>query len=44
LERLALHAAQPGASAISIADDVRSFANGADVRDDASVVFVGVGR
>jgi sigma-B regulation protein RsbU (phosphoserine phosphatase) len=44
LERLALHAAQPGASAISIADDVRSFANGAGVRDDASVVFVGVGR
>ena len=44
LDRLAAHAAQPGASAISIADDVRAFANGAGVRDDASVVFVGVGR
>ena len=42
LERLAAHAAKPGASAISIADDVRAFANGAGVRDDASVVFVGV--
>ena len=44
LERLAAHAAQPGASAISIAEDVRSFANGAGVRDDASVVFIGVGH
>ncbi len=44
LERLAAHAAQSGASALSIADDVRSFANGTGVRDDASVVFVGVGR
>jgi phosphoserine phosphatase RsbU/P len=43
-ERLARHAAQPEASAISIADDVRSFANGTGVRDDASVVFVRVGR
>jgi phosphoserine phosphatase RsbU/P len=43
LERLAAHSAKPGSSAISIADDVRSFANGAGVRDDASVVFVGVG-
>jgi hypothetical protein len=29
---------------VSIVDDVRSFANGAGVRDDASVVFVGVAR
>ena len=42
--RLAEHAAKPGASAVSIVDDVRSFANGSGVRDDASVVFVGVGR
>jgi hypothetical protein len=25
-------------------DDVRSFVNGSNLRDDASVVFVGVGR
>jgi sigma-B regulation protein RsbU (phosphoserine phosphatase) len=42
--RLAEHAAKPGASAVSIVDDVRSFSNGSGVRDDASVVFVGVGR
>lgn len=42
--RLAEHAVKPGASAVSIVDDVRLFANGAGVRDDASVVFVGVGR
>ena len=40
--RLAEHAVRPGASAVSIIDDVRSFANGNGVRDDASVVFVGV--
>jgi sigma-B regulation protein RsbU (phosphoserine phosphatase) len=44
LERLAAHAVCPGASAVTIVDDVRAFANGAGVRDDASVVFVGVGR
>jgi sigma-B regulation protein RsbU (phosphoserine phosphatase) len=44
LERLATHAVSPEASAVSIVDDVRSFANGAGVRDDASVVFVGVKR
>jgi sigma-B regulation protein RsbU (phosphoserine phosphatase) len=44
LSRLAEHAANAGASAVSIIDDVRAFANGAGVRDDASVVFVGVGR
>lgn len=42
--RLAEHAVRPGASAVSIVDEVRSFANGSGVRDDASVVFVGVGR
>src|SRR5579862_8843006 len=40
--RLAEHAAKPAASAVSIVDDVRAFANGSGVRDDASVVFVGV--
>ena len=40
--RLAEHATKAHASAVSIVDDVRSFANGAGVRDDASVVFVGV--
>jgi sigma-B regulation protein RsbU (phosphoserine phosphatase) len=44
LERLAQHALSPGASAVSIVDDVRSFANGYGVRDDATVVFVGAGR
>jgi sigma-B regulation protein RsbU (phosphoserine phosphatase) len=44
LERLAAHAVSPEASAVSIVDDVRSFANGAGVRDDASVVFLGVKR
>lgn len=40
--RLAEHAIKPGASAVSIVDEVRSYANGFGVRDDASVVFVGV--
>jgi phosphoserine phosphatase RsbU/P len=44
LERLAGHATGSGASAVSIVDDVRAFANGSAVRDDATVVFVGVGR
>src|SRR5580704_2823177 len=42
LERLAEHAAGVEASAVSIVDDVRGFANGSGVRDDATVVFVGV--
>jgi phosphoserine phosphatase RsbU/P len=42
LERLAQHAATSDASAVSIVDDVRAYANGAGVRDDATVVFVGV--
>jgi sigma-B regulation protein RsbU (phosphoserine phosphatase) len=44
LERLAEHATGSAASAVSIVDDVRAFANGTAVRDDATVVFVGVGR
>ena len=44
LGRLAEHAERPGASAVSIIDDVRTFANGTGVRDDATVVFVGVGH
>jgi len=42
--RLAEHAGKTGSSAVSIVDDVRSFVDGANLRDDASVVFVGVGR
>jgi phosphoserine phosphatase RsbU/P len=42
--RLAEHARKPEASAVSIVEDVRGYANGSGVRDDASVVFVGVGR
>jgi phosphoserine phosphatase RsbU/P len=42
--RLAERAAMSEASALSIIDDVRAFANGFGVRDDASVVFLGVGR
>jgi len=41
--RLAEHAVKPGASAVSIVDEVQKYANGSGVRDDASVVFVGVG-
>lgn len=44
LSRLAEHVARPDSSAVSIIDDVRSFANGANLRDDASVIFVGAGR
>jgi len=44
LRRLAEHSVKPGASAVSIVDEVRSFANGSGVRDDASTVFVGVNR
>jgi phosphoserine phosphatase RsbU/P len=40
--RLAEHAVTPGASALSIVDEVRSFADGSALRDDASVVLVGV--
>jgi sigma-B regulation protein RsbU (phosphoserine phosphatase) len=44
LTRLAEHARKPGASAVSILDDVRAFANSFGLRDDASAVFVGVGH
>ncbi|MGH9494011.1 MAG: SpoIIE family protein phosphatase [Candidatus Sulfotelmatobacter sp.] len=42
--RLVEHAIKPEASALSIVDDVRSYSNGSGVRDDATVVFVGVAR
>jgi phosphoserine phosphatase RsbU/P len=42
--RLVEHAIQPDASAMSIVDEVQSFSNYSGVRDDASVVFVGVTR
>jgi len=42
--RLAEHAIKPDASAVSVIDEVRSYANGSGVRDDASVVFVSVGN
>lgn len=42
--RLAEHAAKEGSSAVSIVDDVRCFVDVANLSDDASVVFVGVGR
>ena len=42
--RLAEHASEPEASAITIVDQVQSFSNGAGVRDDASVVLVGAIR
>jgi len=42
--RLAEYAIRPEASALSIVDEVQSFSNGSGVRDDASVVFVGVQR
>ena len=44
LDRLARHVACRNASAVSVVDDVRAFANGVGLRDDASLVFVGVGR
>jgi phosphoserine phosphatase RsbU/P len=40
--RLVEHAMQPDASPLTMLDDVRSFANGSGVHDDATVVFVGV--
>ncbi|HZW93652.1 MAG TPA: GAF domain-containing SpoIIE family protein phosphatase [Candidatus Eremiobacteraceae bacterium] len=44
LVRLALHVSGHDTSAMSIVDDVRAFADGVGLRDDATVVFVGVGR
>src|SRR6266436_6024163 len=43
LDRLAQHVACHDASAVSVVDDVRTFTNGVGLRDDASLVFVGVG-
>jgi phosphoserine phosphatase RsbU/P len=40
--RLAEHVIKPGASAVSIIDEVRAYANGFGVRDDATVVFMDV--
>src|SRR5208283_3043007 len=37
LDRLAQHVSSPGASAITVLDDVRSFANGVPLQDDARV-------
>jgi sigma-B regulation protein RsbU (phosphoserine phosphatase) len=42
--RLAEHAVKAGASAVTLVDEVRSFANGAGVRDDATAVFIGLGN
>jgi sigma-B regulation protein RsbU (phosphoserine phosphatase) len=39
-DRLRAHASRPDASAESILADVRSFANGAGLHDDATVIFV----
>src|SRR6202030_3717248 len=44
LERLACHVADRNASAVTVLDDVRGFANGGSLSDDATVVFVGVSR
>jgi sigma-B regulation protein RsbU (phosphoserine phosphatase) len=41
--RLAEHAISSNASAVTIVDEVRTFANGNGVRDDASVVFLRAG-
>jgi sigma-B regulation protein RsbU (phosphoserine phosphatase) len=43
LDRLIQHVSRSGASAVSILDDVRAFAKGVPLRDDASVVFVKAG-
>jgi sigma-B regulation protein RsbU (phosphoserine phosphatase) len=40
LQRLHDHVSRPDASAESLLDDVRSFANSTGLRDDASVIFV----
>jgi sigma-B regulation protein RsbU (phosphoserine phosphatase) len=42
LDRLVQHVSSPGASAITILDDVRAFTDGTVLRDDASAVFVKV--
>jgi len=42
--RLVEHAAKQGTSAVTLVDEVRSYANGGGVSDDASAVFIGVGN
>lgn len=42
VERLLSHVSGNHASAVSVLDDVRAYSNGKGLRDDASVVFVGV--
>jgi len=42
LDRLADHVSCPDSSAVSILDDVRQFADGVVLNDDATVVFLGV--
>ncbi len=42
-QRLEKHVLRPEASAESLVEDVRWFANGAVLRDDATVIFVGAG-
>jgi sigma-B regulation protein RsbU (phosphoserine phosphatase) len=44
LARLATHALNSAASALSIADDVQTYANGEPLLDDASVVFIASGK
>ncbi len=44
LHRLVEHATSAEASAVSIVEGVQAFANGSGVRDDATVVYVGVNR
>src|SRR5215831_6872644 len=41
--RLVEHAVKQGTSAVSLVDEVRLFANGSGVSDDASAVFIAVG-
>jgi sigma-B regulation protein RsbU (phosphoserine phosphatase) len=43
LDRLAARASEPEASALSILDSVRAYVHGKSLRDDASVVLIGVG-
>jgi phosphoserine phosphatase RsbU/P len=43
-DRLVKHAVKQGTSAVTLVDEVRSYANGSGVSDDASAVFIGVGN
>jgi phosphoserine phosphatase RsbU/P len=44
LDRLVEHVSSSNASAVTVVDAVRAYANGGGVRDDATVVFVGASR